>query len=80
MRPSDLSEILPQGHGPVGDQGVVLVVVGAEELCRRLFRLLLVDHQIIESQHVVFVADGAAVFWVYEYEHRYLLGEKRLGL
>lgn len=67
--PGDLAEELAERFGPVRDERIVLDVVGGHELADGFLRLLLVDHQIIETQDVGLVARGAAVVWVDKLNH-----------
>jgi hypothetical protein len=69
----DLSEELTQGYGPVRDQRVVLDVPRPNEFGRTLLGLLRVDHQLVELEDVVLVADGAAVVGVEDLDHELLL-------
>jgi hypothetical protein len=71
--PRDLGEELPQRDRTVCDQRVVLDVSEADEFGRALFRLLRVDHQIVEGEDVVLVADGAAIICINDFDHGWLL-------
>jgi hypothetical protein len=51
----------------------VLDVSGAYEFGRALFRLLRVDHQIVEGEDIVLVANGAAIVGVNDFDHGRLL-------
>jgi hypothetical protein len=51
----------------------VLDVCGADEFGRALLRLLLVDHQIIEGEDIVLVANGTAIVDVNDFDHGWLL-------
>ena len=65
----DLGEELPQCKRTVCDQRVVLDVVGAHIFGCSLFRFLRVDHQIVEREDVILVANGAAVVGVNDFDH-----------
>src|ERR1700722_667015 len=71
--PRDLGEELSQRDRTVCDQRVVLDISGADEFFRAFFRLLRVDHQIIEGEDIVLVANGAAIVGVNDFDHGWLL-------
>jgi len=71
--PRDLGEEFPQRDRTVCDQWVVLDVSWAYEFGRTLFRLLRVDHQIVEGEDIVLVANGAAIVGVNDFDHGRLL-------
>jgi hypothetical protein len=47
----------------------VLDICGTDKIGRGLLRLLLVDHQIIEDEDIVLVANGTAVTGIDEHDH-----------
>src|SRR6266853_4638521 len=68
----DLAEELPQRVRAVRNQRVVLDIRGAHEPVY-VFRLLLVDYQIIEAKDIILIANSAAIFGVYKLDHGELL-------
>src|SRR5216683_3171710 len=64
----DLAEEFPQRVRAVRNQRVVLDIRGAHEPVY-VFRLLLVDYQIIEAKDIVLVANSAAIVGVYKLDH-----------
>src|SRR5258708_12838197 len=66
----DLAEELPQRVRAVRNQRVVLDIRGAHEPVY-VFRLLLVDYQIIVAKNIILVANSAAIVDVYKLDHRY---------
>ena len=61
MRRLHAREIFSERRGTVSNQWIVLDVTGNKKLSRALFRLVLIDHHLIERQNVVDVADSVLI-------------------
>jgi len=58
----------PSASGPFAINGLCWIYAGLMNLCN-VFRLLLVDYQIIEAKDIVLVANSAAIVGVYKLDH-----------
>jgi hypothetical protein len=67
--PRDLAEIQPERDRTVWDERVMLNLSGAEKPRRSFLRLLLVDHQFVEFENVVLIANRATIVNVHYLDH-----------
>ena len=65
----DLAEELSEGVCAIRNERIVLDVSRRHEPCCRFLRLPFVDHQIVHSEDIILVPDGAGIFGIDKNQH-----------